>query len=82
MGVQNVQKDAQKITFSSKVAQFAGRIAIDLKIIFRVNDIFCTILSFRDLIDFVFFKTIRNLIKKMGGGHRVCISLLRTGSNI
>ena len=45
MGVLKVQKDAQKIEFSSKVANFEGKIGIDLKIIFRIN-IFCTILSF------------------------------------
>ena len=33
-----VHKDAQKIKFSSQVAKFAGKIGIDLKIIFRIKD--------------------------------------------
>ena len=52
MVVQKVQKHAQKIKFSSKVAKFAGTIGIDLTIIFCMNDFFCVILSFWDMIDF------------------------------
>ena len=53
-----------KIQFSSKVAKFAGKIAIDLTLIFCMNDFFCAILSFWDKNDFVFFPSglIRNLI--------------------
>ena len=32
-----MQEDAQKIKFSSEVAKFAGKIGIDLTIIFHIN---------------------------------------------
>ena len=48
-------KDSQKIRFSSNVAKFTGKIRIDLTMIFRTDDFFCAILSFCDMIDFVFF---------------------------
>ena len=38
MGVKKVQKDAQKIKFSSKVTKFSRKIGIDLTIIFCKND--------------------------------------------
>ena len=40
MRVQKVKEDAQKITFSSKVAKFAVKIGIGLTLIFRTNDFF------------------------------------------
>ena len=43
---QKVQKDGQKIKFSSKVTKFAGKIGIDLTLIFSINDFCCAILSF------------------------------------
>ena len=46
MGVQNVQKDAQKIKFPSKVAKLAGKIRIDLTVIFRIHDFFVRFLVF------------------------------------
>ena len=55
MGVRKVQKDVQNIKFSWKVTKFAGKIGIDLMIIFCMNDFFCDIVSFWDMVDFVFF---------------------------
>ena len=46
MGVQKVQKDARKNKKNSKVAKFAGKIGIDVTIIFCINDFLCAILSF------------------------------------
>ena len=46
IGVLNVQKDAQKIKFSSKVVKFTGKIRTHLTIIFGINHTFCAILSF------------------------------------
>ena len=43
MGVQKVQKDAQKIEFSSEVVKFAGKIRIDLIIIFNIYSFFFVI---------------------------------------
>ena len=40
MGVQNVQNDSQKNSFSSEVAKFAEKNGIDLTIIYRINDFF------------------------------------------
>ena len=40
MGVQKVQKDAQKIKLPSKVAKLAGTIRNDLIMIFCINTIF------------------------------------------
>ena len=37
------------------MAKLAGKIGIDLKLINCINDFFCAILSFWDMIDFVFF---------------------------
>ena len=55
MGVQNVQKVAHKIKCPSQVVKLAGKIRIDLTVIFRMCDFFYVILSFWDMIDFVFF---------------------------
>ena len=41
IGVQKVQKHAQNIKFSSKVARFAGKIWIDLIIIFYIDSFIC-----------------------------------------
>ena len=40
IGVQKVQKDAQKIEFSSEVVKFAGKIRIDMIIIFNIYSFF------------------------------------------
>ena len=40
MAVQKVQEYEQKIKFSSEVAKFAGKIGINLTIIFCMNDHF------------------------------------------
>ena len=52
MGVQKVQKGAQKIKFSSKVAKFAGNIRIDMIMIFYIDSFFCATLSFLDIVNF------------------------------
>ena len=44
-----------KIQLSSKVAKFAGKIEIDLALSCCIHDFFlCVILSFRDMIDFIY----------------------------
>ena len=57
---------APKFFFLSKVDKLAGKIGIDLKLINCINDFFCAILSFWDMIDFVFFPLglSRNLKKR------------------
>ena len=45
-GLSKGKKKEQKFKFSSKVAEFPGKIVIDLTIIFRNNDFFCVIISF------------------------------------
>ena len=72
-------KDAQtrpisvpKIHLSSKEAKFVEQIWIDLALIFCMNDFFCAIASFWDMIDFFFF--LQDLaeiwrIFFLGGGH-------------
>ena len=42
----------QELNFLKKVVKFAGKIGIDLMLVFRI--FFCTILSFQDMIDFVY----------------------------
>ena len=51
-GVHRFEKDAQKITFSSEVAKFAGKIRIDLIMIFYINQFFWVTHSFWDIINF------------------------------
>ena len=51
-GVQKVQKDAQKIIFSSKVAKFTAKIWMDLIMIFYIDSFFCATLSFWDIVNF------------------------------
>ena len=65
MGVQKGRFGRPKVKFSLKLAKFTGKIGIDQKIIFCIDDFFCAILSFRDMIDFVFFHSglSRNLKK-------------------
>ena len=46
MGVQKGRYGRPKIKFSSKQSIYAGKIEIDLTLIFCMNDIFCAILSF------------------------------------
>ena len=55
MGAQKVLKVAQKNKFSWEVDKFAGKIRIDLTIIFRMNDFLNAILSFGHMVDFVLF---------------------------
>ena len=53
MGVQNRRFGRPKIQFFPKVAKFAGKIEIDLTLIFFcIDDFFCAIYSFWDMIDF------------------------------
>ena len=62
MIVQKDQKDAQKIRFSLKVAKFAGKIRIDLKMNFCINSFFLVrllvleIQSILVMIEFKFYK--------------------------
>ena len=68
LGATGVQKRCfrrQNIHFSSKVTKFAERIRIDLRLIFWY-DSFCAIISYSDIIDFVYFFTglNRNVKKK------------------
>ena len=53
---------APKKYLSSRVSKFAGKIGIDLALIFSMNDFSCVILSFWDMIDFVFMFSTINLI--------------------
>ena len=46
---------APKIEISSKMTKLAGYNEIDLVIIFTMDDFFCAILNFGDMINFVFF---------------------------
>ena len=49
------KNNAQKMQLSSKVDKFAGYFGNNLALIFFMHDFFCAILSFWDVIDFVFF---------------------------
>ena len=55
MGVQKGYFGRSKIQFSSNVAKFERKIRIYMTLIFFLNDFSCEILSFGDIIDFVFF---------------------------
>ena len=46
MVVQKGRFGRTKIKFSTKVFKFAGKIGIDLTLIFCMNEFFCAILSF------------------------------------
>ena len=46
MSVKKERYDRPKIKFSSIVAKFAGKIGIDLTLIFRINVFFCASLSY------------------------------------
>ena len=52
-GVQKGRFGCPKIQLSLKVAKFAKQIGIDLALIFCMNDFFCAILSFWDIVIFV-----------------------------
>ena len=56
MGFRKGRFGNPKVEFSSKVAEFAGKIVIDLTLIFYKNNFFVRFLVFfLDMIDFVFY---------------------------
>ena len=68
MGVQKGRFGRRKIRFSSKVAKFARKIGIDLKIIFCLNDFFVQFLVLKYnrfyIFPFAMHSGLGNLMKK------------------